>query len=132
MFSLSEKVGLVVGIADEQSVAWGCAKAFHGAGAEIAVTYLDDRAEPHVRAPAETLDAPTIVPLEATDAEQMDATFAAIDRKRGRLDFLLHGIAYRMMRRADVGAHAVFPAANGARNVTGGVHYVDGGYSITG
>ena len=59
MFSLSDKVGLVVGVANEQSIAWGCAKAFHSAGAEIAVTYLNDRAEPHVRALAETLDAQT-------------------------------------------------------------------------
>src|SRR5206468_2180288 len=93
MSSLAEKVGLVVGIANEQSIAWGCAKAFRGAGAQLAITYLNARAEPHVRVLAEKLDAPIIVPLEVTDTAQMDATFAAIDRKWGRLDFLLHSIA---------------------------------------
>jgi len=254
MFSLAEKVGLVVGIANEQSIAWGCANAFHDAGAELAVTYPNAYAECRVRPLAERLGAPIVRPLEVTDDEQMDAVFAAIDQRWGRLDFLLHCVSYcpkgdlqsraidsslsgfqvamdvschsflRMMRRAeplmtrggacltvsyvgaervvahygimgpvkaaleaavryaavelgpkgitvnalspgplrtraasgiahfdkllndaaervpthhlstiaDVGAHAVFLVSDGARNVTGGVHFIDGGYSIRG
>jgi enoyl-[acyl-carrier protein] reductase I len=254
MFSLADKVGLVVGIANEQSIAWGCANAFRDAGAQLAVTYTNTYAEGRVRPLAERLQAAIIRPLEVTDDGEMDATFAAIDREWGRLDFLLHCVSYcpksdlhgrvldsslagfqvamdvsvhsfaRMMRRAeplmpkggacltvsylggdrvisnygimgpvkaaleamvryaavelgpkgitvnalspgplrtraasgiahfdqllndaaeraathhlstiaDVGAHAVFLVSDGARNVTGGVHYVDGGCSIRG
>ena len=253
MFSLANKVGLVVGIANEQSIAWGCAKAFHDAGAELAITY-HARAENRVRPLAEKLAAPIILPLEITDDAQTDAAFAAIGTQWGHLDFLLHCLAYcprsdlqgrvidaslagfelamnischsfiRMMHRAeplmakggacltisylgsaravthygimgpvkaaleatvryaavelgpkgitvnalspgplrtrsasglaafddllndvaervpthhlstiaDVGAHAVFLVSDGARNVTGGVHYIDGGFSIRG
>ena len=253
MFSLANKVGLVVGIANEQSIAWGCAKAFRDAGAELAITY-HARAEERVRPLAEKLGAPIIVPLEITDDAQTDAAFAAIDSQWGRLDFMLHCLAYcpradlqgrvidaslagfqmamnvschsfiRMLRRAerlmthggacltvtyvgservvshygimgpvkaaleatvryaavelgpkritvnalspgpmrtrsasglhefdalltavtqrvptlalptieDLGAHAVFLVSDGARNVTGGVHFVDGGLSVIG
>ncbi len=93
MFSLANKVGLVVGIANEQSIAWGCAKAFHDAGAMLAITY-HARAESRVRPLAEKLAAPIIVPLEVTDDAQTDATFAAIDAQWGHLDFLLHCLAY--------------------------------------
>jgi enoyl-[acyl-carrier protein] reductase I len=254
VFSLTDKVGLVVGVADSRSIAWGCAKAFHDAGADVAITYINGRAEPHVRALAKTVNAPIIAPLDVTNDAQMDAIFTEIDRTWGHLDFLLHSIAYcpkgdlhgrlvdvslagfqvamdischsfiRMIARAeplmktggtcltvsylgservvtnygimgpvkaalesavryaaaelgpkgitvnalspgplrtraasgidhfdalldraaerapthqlstieDVGAHAVFLVSNGARNVTGGVHHIDGGYSITG
>jgi enoyl-[acyl-carrier protein] reductase I len=253
MFSLAGKVGLVVGIANEQSIAWGCAKAFRQAGAELAVTYRA-RAEDRVRPLAEKLAAPIVLPLEVTDEAQVDTAFATIEKRWGRLDFVLHCLAYcpradlqgrvidtslagfqramdvschsfiRLLRRAeplmttggacltvsyvgseravsrygimgpvkaaleatvryaavelgpkgirvnalspgplrtrsgcglagfdelideaaeraptgrlstieDVGAHAAFLVSDGARNVTGRVHYVDGGYSIRG
>ncbi|MGP0093347.1 MAG: enoyl-ACP reductase FabI [Xanthobacteraceae bacterium] len=94
MFSLTGKVGLVVGIADERSIAWGCANAFRDAGAELAITYLNARAEPYVRPLAERLAAPVVLPLDVNDDVQMDAVFEAIDRQWGHLDFLLHSIAY--------------------------------------
>ena len=93
MFSLANKVGLVVGIANEQSIAWGCAKAFRRAGAELAVTY-HARAEDRVRPLAEKLSAPIILPLEVTDEVETDDAFAAIEERWGRLDFLLHCLAY--------------------------------------
>jgi enoyl-[acyl-carrier protein] reductase I len=93
MFSLANKVGLVVGIANEQSIAWGCAKAFHDAGAELAITY-HARAEDRVRPLAERLAAPIVLPLEITDDAQTDSAFAAIDARWGHLDFLLHCLAY--------------------------------------
>lgn len=93
MFSLANKVGLVVGIANEQSIAWGCAKAFHDAGADLAITY-HARAHNRVAPLANKLSAPIVVPLEITDDAQTDAAFAAIDAQWGRLDFLLHSLAY--------------------------------------
>lgn len=92
--ALSGKKGLVVGIANEQSIAWGCAKAFYEAGADLAVTYLNDQAEPHVRPLAEQVKAAIILPLDVRRDTQMDALFAAITQTWGRLDFVLHSIAF--------------------------------------
>ncbi|GGO17585.1 hypothetical protein GCM10007972_27790 [Iodidimonas muriae] len=78
MNTLTGKKGLIVGIANEQSIAWGCAKAFFDAGAELAVTYLNEKAEPYVRPLAEKVKAPIIVPLDVTDDEQMEALFEII------------------------------------------------------
>ncbi len=88
------KKGLVVGIANDHSIAWGCAKAFHTDGAEMAITYLNEKAEPYVRPLAEQVKAPIIMPLDVTDDGQMEALFEKIANKWGRLDFLLHAIAY--------------------------------------
>ncbi len=91
---LTGKRGLVVGIANAQSIAWGCARAFHDAGAELAITYLNDKAEPYVRPLAEQVEAPIVVPLDVTDDVQTGAAFDAIRERWGRLDFLLHAIAF--------------------------------------
>lgn len=91
---LKGKVGLVVGIANEQSIAYGCAAAFLKAGANIAVTYADDRARPHVEPVAQAIGADLILPLDVRDAGQMQAVFAAIEQRWGRLDFLVHSIAF--------------------------------------
>ena len=91
---LAGKKGLVVGIANDKSIAWGCARAFHEAGAELAVTYLNEKAEPHVRPLAEQVKAPLILPLDVRSDEQMDAVFYAIRQQWGKLDFLLHAIAF--------------------------------------
>ena len=61
---LEGKKGLVVGIANDQSIAWGCARAFRALGAELAVTYLNDKAKPHVEPLARELDAPILMPLD--------------------------------------------------------------------
>ncbi|KUF10758.1 enoyl-ACP reductase FabI [Pseudoponticoccus marisrubri] len=94
MFSLSGSRILVVGIANAHSIAWGCAKAFHAMGAELAVTYLNDRAEPHVRPLAEQLGAKIIAPLDVTRPGQMEALFHTLDDRWGRLDTVLHSIAF--------------------------------------
>ncbi len=91
---LKGKKGLVVGIANNKSIAWGCAKAFHEAGAELAVTYLNEKAEPHVRPLAEQVKAPIILPLDVQNNEQMELLFKTIRDKWGKLDFLLHAIAF--------------------------------------
>lgn len=94
MISLAGKKGLIVGIANEHSIAWGCAKAFHEAGAEMAITYLNEKAEPRVRPLAEQVKAPIIAPLNVTDDAQMAALFKNIEKTWGKLDFLLHSIAF--------------------------------------
>ncbi|MCG6118263.1 MAG: enoyl-ACP reductase FabI [Aquimonas sp.] len=91
---LTGKRGLILGIANDQSIAYGCASAMAAAGAELAVTYLNARAEPHVRPLAEGLRAPLILPCDVREPGQLEAVFAAIQRDWGRLDFVLHSIAF--------------------------------------
>lgn len=92
--SLAGKKGLVVGIANEHSIAYGCAEAFRDAGAELAITYLNAKAEPYVRPLAEKLNSPIIVPCDVREPGQLEAMFARIEKEWGRLDFLLHSIAF--------------------------------------
>jgi enoyl-[acyl-carrier protein] reductase I len=99
-FSMSEcqflkgKRGLVIGVANNQSIAYGCAQAFRTAGAELAITYLNDKAEPYVRPLAEGLGAPIIVPCDVRQPGQLEAVFQAVERQWEGLDFLLHSIAF--------------------------------------
>ncbi|NEW86146.1 MULTISPECIES: enoyl-ACP reductase FabI [Rhodopseudomonas] len=92
--SLQGKKGLVVGIANDQSIAFGCARAFRDAGADIAVTYLNDKAAPHVTPLAEQLGSPIVVPCDVREPGQLEAVFERIRTQWGRLDFLLHSIAF--------------------------------------
>lgn len=91
---LKGKRGLVVGIANESSIAYGCAQAFRAAGAELAITYLNARAEPYVRPLAERLESPIVRPCDVRESGQLEAVFAAIEAQWGQLDFVLHSIAY--------------------------------------
>lgn len=91
---LNGKRGLVVGIANAQSIAWGCARAFHEAGADLAISYLNDKAEPYVRPLAEQVKAAIVVPLDVTDEVQTQKTFETIRERWGTLDFLLHAVAF--------------------------------------
>lgn len=93
-FDLAGKRGLIVGIANEQSIAYGCALAMRQAGAEVAVTYLNDKAQPHVRPLAEQLGCALVLPCDVREEGQLEDTFAAVAREWGRLDFVLHAIAY--------------------------------------
>lgn len=94
MKQLEGKRGLVVGIANTDSIAYGCAKAFRTGGAELAVTYLNEKAEPYVRPLAESLESPIIAPCDVREAGQLEAVFARIASQWGKLDFVLHSIAY--------------------------------------
>ncbi|MBG6203909.1 enoyl-[acyl-carrier protein] reductase I [Labrenzia sp. EL_13] len=94
MFDLTGMKVLVVGVANDQSIAYGCAKAFREQGADLAVTFLNEKAEPHVRPLAEELGAEIVAPLDVRDLEQQDAIFREITEKWGRLDTLLHSIAF--------------------------------------
>ena len=91
---LEGKKGLVVGIANEHSIAFGCAEIFRQSGAELATTYLNAKAEPYVRPLAERLESPIIVPCDVREPGQLEAVFSRIQSDWGRLDFLLHSIAY--------------------------------------
>lgn len=91
---LAGRKGLVVGIANAHSIAEGCAQSFRAAGAELAVTYLNPKAEPFVRPLAEALGASLILPLDVEVPGMEEAVFAEIARAWGRLDFLLHAVAY--------------------------------------
>lgn len=91
---LAGKKGLIVGIANEDSIAWGCADRCHAHGAELAVTYLNEKAKPYVAPLAEQLEAPVFMPLDVTCPDQQEALFEAVEKKWGHLDFLLHSIAF--------------------------------------
>jgi enoyl-[acyl-carrier protein] reductase I len=92
--ALKGKKGLIVGIANDQSIAWGCAKAFRALGADLAVTYLNDRARKHVEPLARELEAPIFMPLDVSVEGQTEQVFERIKQEWGKLDFLLHSIAF--------------------------------------
>jgi enoyl-[acyl-carrier protein] reductase I len=92
--SLHGKRGLVVGIANSDSIATGCARAFVAAGASLAVTYLNEKALPHVRAVTDELGCQVLLPCDVRVAGQLEAVFERITREWGQLDFLLHAIAF--------------------------------------
>lgn len=111
MFSLSGKKALVVGIANDQSIAWGVAQALHRAGADVAVTYLNGKAEPHVRPLAEQLGAPLVSPLDVSVPGQDVALFQQIKDQWGQLDVLVHSIAFAP--RTDLQGRVVDSSADG-------------------
>jgi enoyl-[acyl-carrier protein] reductase I len=91
---LEGKRGLIVGIANENSIAWGCARAFRAFGAEVAVTYLNEKAKKFVEPLARELEAPILMPLDTRVPGQMEAVFEAIAEEWGQLDFVVHSIAF--------------------------------------
>ncbi|EGP47893.1 enoyl-ACP reductase FabI [Achromobacter insuavis] len=91
---LAGKRGLVTGIANADSIAWGCAKAFRAMGAELAVTYLNDKARPHVEPLARQVDASLLMPLDLLREGELEAVFERITAEWGGLDFVLHSIAF--------------------------------------
>lgn len=94
LFTLAGKRGLVVGVANDQSIAWGCARAFRRQGAELAVTYLNAKAEAHVRPLAKSLDAALTMPLDVTKDDDVAEVFNRLQERWGGLDFILHSVAF--------------------------------------
>jgi enoyl-[acyl-carrier protein] reductase I len=92
--SLQGKRGLIVGIANDASIAAGCARAFVAAGAELAATYLNDKARPYVAAVTEPLGSKLLLPCDVRIPGQLEEAFARVRREWGQLDFLLHAIAF--------------------------------------
>jgi enoyl-[acyl-carrier protein] reductase I len=83
-----------MGIANEHSIAYGCARQFRAAGADLALTYVNDRARPYVEPLAESLGASIFLPCDVREQGQMETLFQHIRERWGRLDFALHSIAY--------------------------------------
>jgi enoyl-[acyl-carrier protein] reductase I len=92
--TLEGKKGLVIGVANDKSIAYGCAKAFRHYGAELAITYLNEKSKPYVEPLAKELSAKIFMPMNAQSPGEMEQVFAAIRQKWGRLDFALHSIAF--------------------------------------
>lgn len=91
--SLKGKKVLIVGVANESSIAYGCARAFYEAGSDIAITYLNDKAKPHVQPLAEKVEASIFAPLDVSKPGDMEALFKHIKKEWGQLDVLVHSIA---------------------------------------
>ncbi len=89
--------GVVIGIANDASIAYGCARAFRSLGADLAVTYLNDKARRFVEPLAQHLGAEIFLPCDVQAEGEMEAVFAEVKRRWGRLDFALHSIAYAPM-----------------------------------
>jgi enoyl-[acyl-carrier protein] reductase I len=94
LVDLRGKRGLIVGIANDQSIAAGCAEVFARAGARLAATFLNAKAEPYVRAVTDRLQCEIVLPCDVREAGQLEAVFDAVKAKWGGLDFLLHSIAF--------------------------------------
>ena len=91
---MAGKRGLVMGVANDRSIAWGIAKAVANQGAELALTFQGEALEKRVRPLAEELGVKHVLPCDVTDPTSMDATFAALEKSWGTLDFVVHAIAY--------------------------------------
>jgi enoyl-[acyl-carrier protein] reductase I len=91
---LQGRKALVVGVANDSSIAYGCAQAFREVGADLAITYLNEKARPHVEPLARELDAPIFMPLDVSVPGQLEAVFERIGNEWGRLDILVHSIAF--------------------------------------
>src|SRR5471030_1427050 len=91
---MAGKKGLVMGVANERSIAWGIAKACHEQGAKVAFTFQGEALEKRVRPLANSIGAEIIEPCDVTNAASIDATFAEIEKKWGGIDFLVHAIAF--------------------------------------
>ncbi|MDQ2103245.1 enoyl-ACP reductase FabI [Azospirillum isscasi] len=88
------KRGLIMGVANDRSIAWGIASTLAQHGAELAFTYQGDALLKRVKPLAEQVKAPLLLPCDVTDEASIDATFAAIEKEWGKLDFLVHAIAF--------------------------------------
>jgi enoyl-[acyl-carrier protein] reductase I len=91
---LAGQKALVVGAANSESIAYGCAKAFRAVGADLALTWLNEKARPHVEPLARELEASITGPVDVSAAGQLEAIFNEISAKWGRLDILVHSIAF--------------------------------------
>lgn len=94
MRALEGKVALIVGVANGHSIAAGCAQAFADAGAEVALTYVNETAKPYVQPVADAVGAKLLLPLDVEVPGQMEAVFASVKDRWGRLDILVHSIAF--------------------------------------
>jgi len=92
--SLAGRKALITGIANDQSIAWGCAQALRMLGADVAITYLNEKAKPHVEPLARQVEASLLMPLDLRVDGQLEAAFDRIATEWGRLDYVLHSLAF--------------------------------------
>jgi enoyl-[acyl-carrier protein] reductase I len=86
--------GLIVGLANDKSIAWGCVQAFYAEGAELAITYQNEKTKEFIAPLVEKVKAPIFLPLDVTNETQVHDLFQTIESRWGQLDFLLHSIAF--------------------------------------
>ena len=91
---MAGKRGLIMGVANERSIAWGIAKALHDNGAELAFTYQGEALERRVKPLAEKIGAEILVSCDVTDDASVDKTFEVLAEKWGKFDFVVHAIAF--------------------------------------
>jgi enoyl-[acyl-carrier protein] reductase I len=91
---LENKVGLIFGVANKRSIAWACAEACGSHGAELAFTYQGERLERNIKKLTKDMEDTLVMPCDVTDQGEVDAVFEEIDKKYGKLDFLIHSIAF--------------------------------------
>ncbi|HBN52448.1 MAG TPA: enoyl-[acyl-carrier-protein] reductase FabI, partial [Thalassospira sp.] len=91
---MAGKRGLIMGVANDKSIAWGIARTVAAAGAEVAFTYQGEALEKRVRPLAESVGSDTVLPCDVTDAASMDAVFETLKEKWGKLDFVVHAIGF--------------------------------------
>jgi enoyl-[acyl-carrier protein] reductase I len=91
---LTGNKALVVGVANQYSIAYGCAKAFRELGAELAITYINERTKTYVEPLAKELGAPIFMPLDVAQPGMLEAVFERITKEWGKLDILVHSIAW--------------------------------------
>jgi len=91
---MAGKRGLVMGVANDRSIAWGIAKAVAAQGGELAFTYQGEALERRVKPLAQSINADIVVPCDVTDEASIDATFATLNERWGSLDFVIHAVAF--------------------------------------
>ena len=91
---MKNKKGIIFCLANDHSIAWGIAKALHEQGAEMAFTYMGEALEKRVRTLAESLDSDIILPCNVTDSQSLDNLFSEIEKKWGKIDFVVHAVAF--------------------------------------
>lgn len=91
---MAGKKGLIMGVANERSLAWGIAQSLHAQGAELAFTYQGDMLKKRVGPLAESIGSSLVIPCDVTNDEDIDAAFSEIEKEWGELDFIVHAIAF--------------------------------------
>ena len=91
---LENKVGMIFGVANKRSIAWACAEACREQGAQLAFTYQGERLKQNVEKLTAEMEDTLVVPCDVTNQAEVDAAFDAVGKKYGRLDFLIHSIAF--------------------------------------
>ena len=94
LIDLAGKVGLIIGVANENSIAWGCAERIHQCKAELALTYGNQKTQKYTKHLAEKINCPIYLPCDVTKPEEIAELFATIQKQWGKLDFLIHSIAF--------------------------------------